>query len=40
MQLGMRKLEAVGNVVDDGRDAVRPIETGPYLPLGDHIQGR
>jgi len=36
MQPGMRKLEPVGDVVDDGRDAVRPVE----LPLGDHMQGR
>jgi hypothetical protein len=28
-----RKLEAVGDVVDDGHDAVWPIESGCNLPL-------
>jgi hypothetical protein len=36
MQPGMRKLEAVGDIVHDGRDTVRLVETGPYIPLSDH----
>ena len=41
MQPGTRwKLEAVGDVVDDGYDAVWPVEAGSKLPLGDHVQGR
>ena len=28
-----RELEAVGDVVDDGRDAVRPIVPGLQLPF-------
>ena len=30
-----RQLKAVGDVVDDGCDAVGPVESGPELPLGD-----
>ena len=41
VQPGTRwKLEEVGDVVDDGCDAVWPIEARPKLPLGDHVQGR
>ena len=34
-----RKLEAAGDVVDDGRDAVRPIVPGSQLPFGDAVEG-
>ena len=34
-----RELEAVGDVVDDGRDAVRPIVPGSQLPFGDAVEG-
>ena len=34
-----RELEAVGDVVDDGRDKVRPIVPGPQLPFGDAVEG-
>jgi hypothetical protein len=30
-----RKLEAVADIIDDGRDAVRPIEPGSQLAFGD-----
>ena len=33
-----RKLKAVGNVVDDGRHAVRPIEARPQLALSDAME--
>jgi hypothetical protein len=33
------ELEAVGGVVDDGCDAVRPVEAWPELSLGGHVQG-
>jgi hypothetical protein len=32
-----RKFEAVGDIVDDSSDSVRPVEMGPKLPLGDHV---
>jgi len=34
-----RELEAVGDVIDDGRDKVRPIVPGPQLPFGDAVEG-
>ena len=34
-----REFEAVGDVVDDGRHAIGPVEMGPELPFGRHLQG-
>ena len=31
------KLEAVGDIVDDGYDVVCPVEVGPKLPLGGRV---
>ena len=34
-----RELEAVSDVVDDGRHPIGSIETGPEFPFGRHLQG-
>jgi hypothetical protein len=34
-----RELEAVSDVVDNSRHPIGPVETGPELPFGRHLQG-